>query len=311
MDIWNLLLVEISREMSTSERAWSYTENGFKYHPDLNSLNNSDFLAAIVLNDILIQNEIEVSNLSSNNFGEFTLLIDKGLDEETRFYLQNYWTLIMKIKLKNKETPFIFVHMASSLDGKVATNNGHSKWIGNQENLIHAHRLRAIVDGIMVGANTVRNDRPTLNVRHVEGVNPVRLILSNKSANFDELQPLAKTDTYLLRNKEYESECTSFPFDKKLYFDGKCCNEKLHNLALSLKKSGINSILIEGGPCTVSSFLSAGLVDMFQLHFAPIILGSGKDFVQLKEISEINQALTMSDTQYTPMGNSIMVTGNL
>jgi len=311
MDIWNLLLVEISREMSTSERAWSYTENGFKYHPDLNSLNNSDFLAAIVLNDILIQNEIEVSNLSSNNFGEFTLLIDKGLDEETRFYLQNYWTLIMKIKLKNKETPFIFVHMASSLDGKVATNNGHSKWIGNQENLIHAHRLRAIVDGIMVGANTVRNDRPTLNVRHVEGVNPVRLILSNKSTNFDELQPLAKTDTYLLRNKEYESECTSFPFDKKLYFDGKCCNEKLHNLALSLKKSGINSILIEGGPCTVSSFLSAGLVDMFQLHFAPIILGSGKDFVQLKEISEINQALTMSDTQYTPMGNSIMVTGNL
>jgi len=88
------------------------------------------------------------------------------------------------------DVPFTMVHMAVSLDGKIATVNGHSKWIGNEQNLNHAHRLRAILDGILIGSGTVKTDSPTLNVRRVTGQSPTRFVLSNVSQDFSQLQKL-------------------------------------------------------------------------------------------------------------------------
>ncbi len=312
MDIWNKLLIEQTRAISTStEIAWSYTKGEFISHESMDSLSSTDFSAAIIRKDIEFDSMNDSSGYNRIEHGAFYLITDEKIDKEVLFFIKNYWTLIMKVKCKKSDNPFIFVHMASSLDGKIATNCGNSKWIGNQENLTHAHRLRAIFDGIMVGANTVKKDSPKLNVRHVEGINPIRLILSNSCFDFDQLERLNDADTYLLRNRASEKIGTSFPFEKKVYFTGSNKREELHNLLVSLKDLGINSILIEGGPKTVSGFLEAGLVDSFQLHMAPLILGSGRDFVKLDEISEIGEGLTMNDAFYTPMGDSIMITGNL
>ena len=96
-------------------------------------------------------------------------------------YLPFIW-----ISLQNK-LPFICLHVAQSLDGKIATNSGHSKWIGNMENRIHSHRIRALVDGVMIGGNTLRNDKPKLNVRHVEGKDPIKIVITSKGGNYDSL----------------------------------------------------------------------------------------------------------------------------
>ena len=67
--------------------------------------------------------------------------------------------------------------LGQSLDGRIATLSGHSHYISGSEGLAHLHRLRAVVDAVVVGANTVRLDDPQLTVRHVDGPNPVRVVI--------------------------------------------------------------------------------------------------------------------------------------
>jgi len=89
--------------------------------------------------------------------------------------------------IQNHKT-YVISHFAQSLDGKIATNSGHSKWIGNEQNLIHAHRMRALCNGILIGANTLKKDKPMLTVRHVEGDDPVKIVLCNSCQDFIELR---------------------------------------------------------------------------------------------------------------------------
>jgi len=312
MSIWSKLLLENERHISgEKEVAWSYCEENFSAHTNLESLNYDNLSAIILKNGVesgLLNGQIYFERVE---YEKYYLLIKKNLNDDTAFLLKNYWTLIVSIKLNPTDIPFVLVHMASSLDGKISTNCGHSKWIGNQENLIHAHRLRAIVDGIMVGSNTVKCDNPKLNVRHVDGKDPVRLILSNNCSDFTNLADNADVDTYLLRGEKLACSDVSYPFDETIYFKGATDKEKLSNLMIKLGQKGVRSILIEGGARTVSSFISVGLVNVLQLHMAPIVLGSGRDFVSLPEITTIQDGLFMKNVMYTQMGDSMMITGRL
>ena len=184
MKIWEQLLAEHKNvELDASTKAWVYTKAGFQCYNDLQGLNFSEMQAAIIFADIA-EDSVLYEHLSTYSFEKYKLVICKNIERESEFILKTYWPLIADIHLKNDNLPHVLVHMAITLDGKISTECGHSKWIGNNENLIHAHRLRAIVDGILVGANTVKLDKPKLNVRHVKGDNPIRLILSNKTKSF-------------------------------------------------------------------------------------------------------------------------------
>ena len=183
MSIWNTLLLESANELNVaSSAAWTFNKGAFQYHRNMLSLSCSSFDAAIIKQDFKFEISTGTQSFQRFDFKDFYLLIDQYIDKEVYFLLRNYWTLIMEVKFHKGELPYVLVHMASSLDGKIALNNGHSKWIGNEENLKHAHRLRAILDGILVGSSTVKNDSPQLTVRHVEGPNPTRLILSNSTS---------------------------------------------------------------------------------------------------------------------------------
>ena len=310
-NIWNALLAENENRIIEDQHvAWSYKKGAFTDHQSATELNNIVFDAAILRKEV----QFEPKNIAAYKIlirHNFNILIKNDLDANLQFFLTNYWTLIIEIKLNNKNTPFVLVHMASSLDGKIATLNGHSKWIGNQENLIHAHRLRAIVDGILIGSCTVKNDKPKLTCRHVQGKNPIRLILSNNTSSFNDLPKIEGTQTYLMRNKKHQQSDYDFPFDKVIYFENEVGGSPLQGLLQQLKEMEIKSILIEGGTTTVSSFIKSGLVNLYQVHLAPILLGSGKNALVLPEIKEVNEGLAIKNSYYTPMGDSMMITGNL
>ena len=121
----------------------------------------------------LIDDSYKIKSAVNNklNPSEFDLLNDYIP------FVLNYFKAI------KSEKSYVVSHFAQSLDGKIATSTGHSKWIGNQENLVHAHRMRALCDGILVGANTYLRDNPRLTVRNVEGDDPVKIILGNSSFN--------------------------------------------------------------------------------------------------------------------------------
>lgn len=235
---------------------------------------------------------------------------DGLLNPEIMEGIRLFSPLIFAPLIMNK-FPFIIAHMAQTLDGKICTNSGQSKWIGNEENLTHAHRLRAMVDGVLVGGKTISNDLPRLNVRHVEGSNPVRLLLSNTFCDFDKLPKVADMKTFLLRRKGKEIKQIYDSIDKVIYYEGNTNQERLCDLLVKLKSNGIDSILLEGGPGTVSSFYNENKIDWLQLHIAPIIFGSGKSFIQLSEINSVSEGKKLNNVFYNKMGDGIMMTGEL
>jgi riboflavin-specific deaminase-like protein len=232
------------------------------------------------------------------------------LEEEIFVGLRLFCPLIF-VPLIIKNAPFIITHMAQTLDGKICTNSGHSKWIGNEENLIHAHRLRAMVDGVLVGGKTIANDLPKLNVRHVEGSNPVRLLLTNTLNDFKNLPKVSGMETYLLRRKNNPFDQIGESITKVIYYEGATESERLSDLLTKLKLHGIDSILLEGGSGTVSSFYKENKINWLQLHIAPMIFGSGKPFIQLSEINDVSEGRKLDNVFYNVVGDGVMMTGEL
>ena len=141
------------------------SKEGFMIRNEVVSI--SELAFNVEKDEILIVKNRETYSIISNPEA------DQNLLKALQLYLPFIW-----ISLQNK-LPFICLHVAQSLDGKIATNSGHSKWIGNMENRIHSHRIRALVDGVMIGGNTLRNDKPKLNVRHVEGKDPIKIVINS------------------------------------------------------------------------------------------------------------------------------------
>lgn len=239
-----------------------------------------------------------------------TPINQKGLGINEILFLRKYLPYcFLSIKSKRLKRAVTVTHFAQTLDAKIATAAGDSKWIGNQENLIHAHRMRALCDGVLVGRKTVEHDHPRLNVRHVLGDNPIRIVVGNPNSSFESL--LAASDERILvfaqEKKNYSSPITSIPITQKN------ANKTIKPQIIleELYKLGIYAIYIEGGANTTSHFLNAKAVDILQLHIAPLIFGSGKDSIVLPHIEMVKEAIQFTDYHFLPFGNSIMFTGFL
>jgi len=197
--------------------------------------------------------------------------------------------------------------LGQSLDGRIATTNGHSHYVTGPESLVHLHRLRALVDAVVVGAGTVLADDPQLTVRHCPGPNPLRVVLD----------PLRK-----------------LPLQRRLFCDGQAPTLVLASIpapalapdpeaapnpdpdpaagrtetallsvsddgsgfapaaVLSLLAArGAQRILVEGGGITVSRFLAAGALDRLHVVVAPMLIGSGRPGLTLPAIDHLDQAL--------------------
>ncbi|MEE8577396.1 MAG: RibD family protein, partial [candidate division Zixibacteria bacterium] len=204
---------------------------------------------------------------------------------------------------------FMVVHMAQSLDGMVATEQGNSQWVGNSENLAHAHRLRALVDGVMVGGTTAHLDLPGLNVRHVAGSDPARIFLSDTFVDIDKLPQVEGMRTIFLRSGAFAELAVNTDGNETIVYDEIGGQIDVHKLLAVLRKSGIQSILLEGGPKTFRTFFQAGAITCLHAHIAPTIFGSGRSLLELPKISRLEDSVKIKNPYYVEMGDAIMVIG--
>jgi diaminohydroxyphosphoribosylaminopyrimidine deaminase / 5-amino-6-(5-phosphoribosylamino)uracil reductase len=193
------------------------------------------------------------------------------------------------IRNARADRPFVVAQLGQSLDGRIATPTGESRWINRDAALDHVHRLRATVDAVVVGIGTVVADDPLLNVRRVAGRNPARVVIDPSGR----LPPAARLLTEDgARRLIVRTDDGPPPPDGVEIVRVPSKGDPMSPRAIveALFALGLKTLLIEGGAWTVSSFIDAGAVDRLHVLVAPMILGSGKTGLALKPIARLAEA---------------------
>jgi diaminohydroxyphosphoribosylaminopyrimidine deaminase / 5-amino-6-(5-phosphoribosylamino)uracil reductase len=186
------------------------------------------------------------------------------------------------------DRPYVIAQLGQSLDGRIATPTGESRWINRDCALDHVHRLRANVDAVVIGVTTAVADDPLLTVRRVPGRHPARVVIDPNGRLQRQARIFAADGVRRLivcgeqRLCEAGIEAVVVGHDGVLLAPG--------GIVAALFKLGLKKILIEGGATTVSAFIDAGAVDRLHVLVAPVILGSGTTGLSLRAIQGLDQA---------------------
>ena len=214
--------------------------------------------------------------------------------------------------------PFVALKTAMTIDGKIATRTGHSRWISGPESRQRVHRLRDQHDGILVGINTVLADNPQLTVRLPEGgINPVRIILDSyartptlshvihdgQAPTIIAVSPAAPQNRVDTLHKS-GAEILVIPQTSK----GLDLSALLKQLGQ--RSTPITSILVEGGAAVNGSLLDSGLVDKVYWFIAPKIIGgcTSASPVGGEGVDYMEQAIELNDPVWTPVGDDMLLT---
>jgi diaminohydroxyphosphoribosylaminopyrimidine deaminase / 5-amino-6-(5-phosphoribosylamino)uracil reductase len=203
--------------------------------------------------------------------------------------------------------PLTIAQVGQSLDGRIATESGHSHYINGEGGLDHLHRLRALADAVVVGATTVDLDDPRLTTRRVAGPDPVRVIVDPSGRvplgrrAFDGAAP-----TLLLRASHLATPSPDradgpivVPIAAEHGLLPPC------RILRALHLRGLFTVLIEGGGTTISTFLRAGAVDRLHVVVAPLLIGPGRAAFRWPAIDRLEQALHLSMTAH-PLGGDVL-----
>ena len=187
----------------------------------------------------------------------------------------------------------VVAQIGQSLDGRIATESGHSHYVTGRADIRRLHRLRALVDAVVVGARTVASDDPRLTVREVEGDNPVRVVLDpdgRLDTGRNVFSDGAARTLVVRRTPEKDARPSAaddvlmIPFTGADGFDPRI-------VLRMLREAGYRRVLIEGGGITVSRFVQAGVVDRLHVTVAPLLIGSGRPALTLSTIQSLDEAL--------------------
>jgi riboflavin-specific deaminase-like protein len=181
--------------------------------------------------------------------------------------------------------------IGQSLDGRIATPSGHSKYINGPGGLTHLHRLRALVDAVVVGVGTALADDPQLTVRRVAGPHPARVVIDPRGRIGSGARVFAEDGVRRVLLTSAEAACVRPPGVELVALPASGGRIAPADILAALAERGLRRILVEGGAETVSRFMAAGCLDRLHVLVAPIILGSGRAGIDLPPIERADQAM--------------------
>jgi GTP cyclohydrolase II len=199
------------------------------------------------------------------------------------------------------ERPYVVVKYAQTLDGRIATASGDSKWISGEEERALSHALRAACDAIMVGVGTVLRDDCRLNVRLVPGASPLRVVLDStlrspsEALLFGDLGDGAAPTVLLTTERSTEVDrqrVRDLGAGIRVLPEGPG-GVDLKAALKQLRDEGVRSLLVEGGAQVITSLLSAGLVDRIIVGTAPRIIGAGTEAVGDLGVARVTDGIVL------------------
>jgi diaminohydroxyphosphoribosylaminopyrimidine deaminase/5-amino-6-(5-phosphoribosylamino)uracil reductase len=219
------------------------------------------------------------------------------------------------IKQITSGMPYVTYKCAMTLDGNIATITGESRWISCEESRKLVHRMRARMDAVMVGVDTVLADNPQLTVRHVRGRNPLRVIVDTRMRTPESVLLLsspdssktiiATTETNHKVHARYLKQGATILVCQE--FDGRV---SMKDLLQKLGAMGIQSILLEGGSRLAGDMLQHGLIDELVFFIAPKIIGNNgfAPFALKGGITSMAEALKLNFVDISRIGSDLVVT---
>ncbi len=206
--------------------------------------------------------------------------------------------------------PYVILNAAMTLDGKISSKNGDSK-ISCEEDLDRTHRLRAEVDGVMVGIGTVIQDNPSLTVRRISGKNPVRIVIDSKgrvASNANVLDDAAPTILAVSESAEKDTVARLLSLGAEVIVAGRN-RVDLKKLVEELVDHGLNKILLEGGSTLNWSMLSQGLVDEIRVAISPKIIGGtdARTLVEGTGTGKISKGIDLEFEKSEKVGKNLLL----
>ena len=209
------------------------------------------------------------------------------------------------------DRPFVVLKYAQTLDGRIATSTGDSKWITGEPERRMSHALRATCDAVLVGSGTVRRDDPLLTVRMVTGASPTRIVLDSRlrlpptAIVFGPDAATIVITTHLsdperrtaLRARGVRVEVVDHAVD----------GVDLRAALATLRASDTESVLVEGGARVITSLLAAGLVDRIIVAVAPVLIGEGTEAVSSLGVTRIAEGIRLVNRSIYPVGDDILL----
>ena len=250
----------------------------------------------------------------------FKILEDAGIHVEYGF-LQDELRKQNEVFFKwiEHKKPFIVLKAAMTLDGKIATAIGQSKWITNETSRAYGYKLRDIYDGIMVGINTVIEDNPMLTARVDGGKNPIRIVVDSSlkiDINANVVQDKSAKTIVATTDKADKDKILKLQAqDVDVIVVDKDENDKvdIEKLLDILGQQNICSILVEGGATLSGSFVAKKLVDKVYFFIAPKIVGGKEAKTPVAGIGILNlqEALALKDIQIEKLEEDILIIGRV
>ena len=211
--------------------------------------------------------------------------------------------------------PYVVLKYAQSLDGRIATSVGDSKWISGEPERRVSHALRAACDAVLVGAGTVRTDDPQLTVRMVPGASPTRVILDSRLTVPLSARVVDGTaSTVILTGPRANRHRAAALRDRGVLVRQVVAGPRgldVHHALGELRRLGIETLLVEGGAEVITSLLRAGSADRVIVGIAPILLGRGTDAVGDLGITEVVRGIELTNRAVHPVGDDVLVAGDL
>ena len=219
--------------------------------------------------------------------------------------------------------PLVTLKIAQTLDGRIATRTGDSQWISGKASRTRVHQWRSELDGVLVGSGTAQADDPRLTVRHVDGRQPLRLVLDRTGA----LPPdrTLFTDEFADHTIAVVGEGHGMPaYADALKAAGghmlripetEAGHLNLKALLTRLGKDGgrgavpLQSLLVEAGPGLATALFRQALVDRFFCFIAPKLIGEGLPSLRDLGIKQMADALTFAESTWEPVGDDLLFRG--
>jgi len=223
-------------------------------------------------------------------------------------------------KFITQKLPYVTMKAACSLDGRIASSSGESKWISNELSREYVHKLREESDAIMVGLNTIVRDDPQLNVRprKKNGAQPLRIVVdTNLKTPVDARIFHSTGGKVIIATSSDASESRAKQLENSgaeiLRLPQKENRVSLKILMKELAKKNIVTLLLEGGSEMYTDALTLELVDRVAIFYAPIILGGSDKYtlLQSKRKSDMTDALKILNVKKTDFGDNLLIEGDV